>query len=199
MAMERGINAALHRLLFCLISFLFQNPFVKQRVGILLSLLLAGFSAFGQMTSNQVASVIAQSLTRANAFLLSGVTTNGVVAVVDREGFVLGVWSITTNPPSTLDVIDAITKAGTAAFLSSDQQALTSRTAGFIVQQQFPPGIKNRGPGPLVGVNFSNLGFSDVNHFKDPDTFDPLAFGGGGTNGGPITSLALAALSGLAG
>ncbi len=171
---------------------------MKWRVGILISFLTAGFAAFGQMTSNQVATVMAQALTRANDFLVSGATTNGVVAVVDREGFVLGVWSLKPNP-STLDVIDAITKAGTAAFLSSDQEALTSRSAGFIVQQHFPPSIKNTAPGPLVGVNFSTLSFSDVNHFKDPHTFDPLAFGGGGTNGAPITPLALASLSGLNG
>src|SRR5882724_1251144 len=150
------------------------------------------------MTSNQVATVMAQALTRANDFLVPGDITNGVVAVVDREGFVLGVWSLEPGP-SALDVIDAITKAGTAAFLSSDQQALTSRTAGFIVQQHFPPGIKNREPGPLVGVNFSNLSFSDVNRFKDPHTYDPLAPGGGGTNGAPITAVGLSALSGLAG
>lgn len=150
------------------------------------------------MTSNQVATVMAQALTRANDFLLAGDTTNGVVAVVDREGFVLGAWSLVPNP-SALDVIDAITKAGTAAFLSSDQEALTSRTAGFIVQQHFPPGIKNTPTGPLVGVNFSSMSFSDVNHFKDPHTYDPLAFGGGGTNGAPITPLGLSALSGLAG
>jgi uncharacterized protein GlcG (DUF336 family) len=150
------------------------------------------------MTSNDVATVMAQALTRANDFLVQGATTNGVVAVVDREGFVLGVWSLAPNP-SALDVIDAITKAGTAAFLSSDQQALSSRTAGFIVQQHFPPGIKNRPTGPLVGVNFSNLSFSDVNRFKNPDTYDGSVFGGGGTNGAPITPLGLAALSGLAG
>jgi uncharacterized protein GlcG (DUF336 family) len=181
-----------------LISLLFQNPNVKQRAGILLALLVASVSAVGQMTSNQVATVMAQALTRANDFVVSGATTNGVVAVVDREGFVLGVWSLAPSP-SALDVIDAITKAGTAAFLSSAQQALTSRTAGFIVQQHFPPGIKNREPGPLVGVNFSNMSISDVNHFKDPHTYDPLAFGGGGTNGAAITSLGLNALSGLAG
>jgi uncharacterized protein GlcG (DUF336 family) len=177
---------------------LFQNLSVKQRAIFLMSLFAAAISAFGQMTSNQVATVMAQALTRANDFLVSGATSNGVVAVVDREGFVLGVWSLAPNP-STLDVIDAITKAGTAAFLSSDQQALTSRSAGFIVQQHFPPGIRNTANGPLVGVNFSNLSFSDVNYFKDPRTYNPLAFGGGGTNGAPVTSLGLAALSGLGG
>lgn len=172
---------------------------MKPRAGIFFALLLtASFSTPAQMTSNQVATVMAQALTRANDFVVSGQATNGAVAVVDREGFVLGVWSLTPSP-SALDVIDAITKAGTAAFLSSDEEALTSRTAGFIVQQHFPPGIRNREPGPLVGVNFSNLSFSDVNHFKDPHTYDPLAPGGGGTNGAPVTSLGLSALSGLAG
>ena len=151
------------------------------------------------MTSNDVAQVIAQALTRANVFLTNGTSTNGVVAVVDREGFVLGVWSLKPLGQFDLNVIDAVTKAGTAAFLSSDQNAFSSRTAGFIVQQHFPPGIRNRPPGPLVGVNFSNMSFSDVNRFKNPYTYDPLAFGGGGTNGAPITPLSLAALSGLAG
>src|SRR6185295_8252482 len=83
---------------------------------------------------------------------------------------------------------------------SSGQEALSSRTAGFIVQQNFPPGIQNRPSGPLVGVNFSNLSFSDVNRFKNPHTnYSTIAFGGGGTNGAPITELGFAALSGLAG
>jgi uncharacterized protein GlcG (DUF336 family) len=150
------------------------------------------------MSSNEVAAVIAQAATRANFFVTNGTATNAVIAVVDREGFVLGVWSL-KSAPDPLDVIDAITKAGTAAFLSSTEQAFTSRTAGFIVQQHFPPGIVNRPPGPLVGVNFSNLSVSDVNRFKDPATYDPLAFGGGGTNGAPITPPGLAAISGLAG
>ena len=150
------------------------------------------------LSSNDVAAVMAQALTRANYFLTNGTATNGVVAVVDREGFVLGVWSLSSSP-TQLDVIDAITKAGTAAFLSSDQHAFSSRTAGFIVQQNFPPGIRNRPSGPLVGVNFSNMSFSDVNRFKDPQTYSTNAFGGGGTNGAPIAGLELAALSGLAG
>src|ERR1051325_5966259 len=83
-----------------------QNKHVTRRASILLSLFIASFSSFGQMTSNEVATVMAQALTRANDFLNSGATSNGVIAVVDREGFVIGVWSLATNPP-TLDVIDA--------------------------------------------------------------------------------------------
>ena len=152
--------------------------------------LLAALPVSGQMTSNDVATVIAQAATRAMA-----VSTNAVIAVVDREGFVLGVWSVNGATPSPLDLEDAITKAGTAAFLSSDQHAFSSRTAGFIVQQHFPPGIFNRPNGPLVGVNFSNLSFTDVNRFKNPHT---AALGGNsGTNGAPIAGVE--ALSGLAG
>ncbi|HYR57236.1 MAG TPA: heme-binding protein, partial [Chthoniobacteraceae bacterium] len=65
---------------------------------------------------------------------------------------------------------------GTAAYLSSNQDAFTSRTAGFIIQQHFPPGVRGAPPGPLVGVGFSNLFFSDVNRFKAiPPGFDPLS------------------------
>jgi len=151
-------------------------------------------SARAAMSLADVRTVLAQAATRAAAL-----STNSVIAVVDREGFVLGVWSVNGTTPSALDALDAITKAGTAAFLSSDQNAFPTRTAGFIVQQHFPPGIRNRPPGPLVGVNFSNLSFSDVSRFKNPQTYDAGAYGGGGTNGAPVAPLALASLSGLAG
>ena len=152
--------------------------------------LLAVLPVSGQMTSNDVATVIAQAAARAAA-----VSPNAVIAVVDREGFVLGAWSVNGAAPGALDLEDAITKAGSAAFLSSDQHAFSSRTAGFIVQQHFPPGIVNRPNGPLVGVNFSNLSFTDVNRFKDPHT---AVLGlNSGTNGTAIAGPA--ALSGLAG
>src|SRR6267142_1896845 len=174
-----------------------QTSPVRNPVRHLVLLVLTALPAFGQISNaNDVATILAQALTRASHFVESGMSTNPVVAVVDREGFVLGVRSLYTNA-NAFDVLDAITKAGTAAFLSSDQNAFTSRTAGFIVGQHFPPGIRNRPPGPLVGVNFSNLSFSDVNRFKDPATYDSAAYGGGGTNGGPIGGPP--ALSGLAG
>jgi len=150
------------------------------------------------MTSNEVVQVIAQGIARAQQ-----IEPDAVIAVVDREGYVLGVWSVNGAAPDPVTVLDAVTKAGTASFLSSDQHAFTSRTAGFIVQQHFPPMIENRTPGPLVGVNFSNLAFSDVNRFKNPHAgFDPLSLLSG-TNGGPIVTPpdvpGLTALSGLAG
>ena len=94
-------------------------------------------------------------------------------------------------------VANAIARAGTAAFLSSDQQAFTSRTAGFIVQQHFPPGVNNKPPGPLVGVNFSNLPFSDVNRLKDPAAYDPTLTSG--TNGGLVPTPITGGLAGTPG
>ncbi len=161
------------------------------QVGLVLLALVAR-AADTRMTSNEVAQVIAQAIARAQQ-----IEPDAVIAVVDREGFVLGVWSVNGAAPDPIDLLDAITKAGTASFLSSDQHAFTTRTAGFIVQQHFPPAIRNRPPGPLVGVNFSNMSFTDVNRFKNPHSgFDPFSLLGG-TNGDPIAGPA--PLTGLAG
>ena len=151
---------------------------------------LGAASAHAQMTSAEVARVITQAVSRAQQ-----ITPNAVIAVVDREGFILGVWSV-NGAPDANDVLDAITKAGTAAFLSSDQHAFTSRTAGFIVQQHFPPGFRNRPNGPLVGVNFSNLSFTDVNRFKNPHS-GYVSNGLSGINGAAVAGPA--PLTGLAG
>src|SRR5688572_7409540 len=139
------------------------------------------------MTATEVQTVIAQA-----ASVATRLSPRSVIAVTDREGFILGVWSILPSPPAAT-VANAIAKAGTAAYLSSDQHAFSSRTAGFIVQQSFPPGLRNRPPGPLVGVNFSNLAFSDVNRFKRP----PFTSLGGGLFTGPPAPLPVT--GGLAG
>ncbi len=56
----------------------------------------------------------------------------------------------------------AITKAGTASFFSTAGDAFTSRTAGFIIQEHFPPNVSNQQGGPLFGVQFSQLVCSDI-------------------------------------
>src|SRR5688572_8020415 len=143
----------------------FERIFTMRRwfaASFLLTTLLFPISVRAQITSNEVRTVIQQA-----ASLSVNLSPNAVIAVADREGFVLGIWSVINNPPAGV-VANALAKAGTAAYLSSDRHAFTSRTAGYIVQQHFPPGIENRPPGPLVGVNFSNLQFSDVNHFWAP-------------------------------
>lgn len=120
-------------------------------------------SAAAQLTEADVRQIITQAASRA-----AQISPNSVIAVTDREGFVLGVWNVRGGEPSAPEIATCVSKAGTASYLSSDQNAFTSRTAGFIIQQHFPPGVKNTPTGPLVGVGLSNLFFSDINKFKAP-------------------------------
>jgi uncharacterized protein GlcG (DUF336 family) len=104
----------------------------------------------------------------------------GVFAVVDRVGNVLGVYRMTGTPVTVkitsnrgvvgglenLDVpteLAAIAKAVTGAYLSSEGNAFSTRTASQIVQQAFNPGESNAPSGPLFGVQFSQLPCSDLN------------------------------------
>jgi uncharacterized protein GlcG (DUF336 family) len=116
-----------------------------------------------QLTATDVQLIISQAITRAVQ-----ISPNSVIAVTDREGDVLGVWNVRGGEPSNDEIASCVSKAGTASYLSSDQNAFTSRTAGFIIQQHFPPGVRNTSPGPLVGVGLSNLFFSDINKFRKP-------------------------------
>ena len=126
-----------------------------------------------QLTLEDVQTIIAQAVTKATK-----IDPNAIIAVADREGFVLGVWDVAGRTGGKGDLLieggispvgGAIREAGTASYLSSDGNAFTSRTAQFIIQQNFPPGIRNTGNGPLVGVEFSNLPYSDVNRFRRID------------------------------
>jgi uncharacterized protein GlcG (DUF336 family) len=116
------------------------------------------------LTAADVQRIIGQAVTRAVQ-----VSPNSVIAVTDREGYVLAVWVVRGGAATAGEIATAVSKAGTAAYLSSNQNAFTSRTAGFIIQQHFPPGVNNTGTGPLVGVGLSNLFVSDVNRFKKTD------------------------------
>ena len=141
------------------------------RILTLLLSLAMGLRAAEQLSQTDVERIFAQAVTYA-----AQADPRAVISVVDREGFVLGVWSVQAgNGPSAGVIAGAVSRAGTAAFLSSNQDAFTSRTAGFIIQQHFPPGVRGTPPGPLVGVGFSNLFYSDVNRFKAiPPGFNPL-------------------------
>ncbi len=95
---------------------------------------------------------------------------NAVIAIVDRDGNALLVRRANgSNSVTATERAIAVAKACTAIFLSSNGEAFTSRTAGFIIQQNFPPGVLNTAPGPLVGVGFSSLAFSDINYFHAVD------------------------------
>src|SRR5258706_9256606 len=140
----------------------------------------------GTLSTSEVQTIISQSVS--TAVQLNCPVT---VAVTDREGNVLGVFKMTGAPSSTqlrgggpgpsqvpspltgfvpvgLDgtivpaKLAAISKAGTASLFSTSGNAFTSRTAGFIIQEHFPPGIDFRSGGPLFGVQFSSLPCSDI-------------------------------------
>lgn len=145
----------------------------------------------GNLTADDVRTVIAQAVSAAVA-LGRPVT----VAVTDKEGNVLGVFTMTgapnrtqfrgnagfnqePNDPATGLVaqglegtnlvpalnpvrLAAISKAGTASFFSTQGNAFTTRSAGFIIQEHIPPGVDFRPGGPLFGVQFSQLPCSDI-------------------------------------
>src|SRR5205814_6149908 len=144
---------------------------LRARFFFVVGLVLWPLLAKAQLTAVDVQTIINQATTRAIQ-----ISPNSVIAVTDREGDVLAVSRMNGTTPSALDISSCVSKAGTAAYLSSNQNAFTSRTAGFIIQQHFPPGVRNTAPGPLVGVGLSNLFTSDINKFRAPGsviTFSP--------------------------
>lgn len=123
--------------------------------------------------------IIARAVAEAQA---QGVAAT--IAVVDRVGNVLAVFemqgaltsvTITSAPdagqkgadgglegvpvPATLA---AIAKAVTGAYLSSEGNGFTTRTASQIVQDHFNPKEFKQPSGPLFGVQFSQLPCSDL-------------------------------------
>jgi uncharacterized protein GlcG (DUF336 family) len=66
--------------------------------------------------------------------------------------------------PVLLNIDDqaAIAKAITGAYLSSEGNAFSTRTAGQIVQEHFAPQEAFQAGGPLFGVQFSQLACSDL-------------------------------------
>jgi len=138
------------------------------------------------LTSADVETVLAQAVAEAKAENASVYT----IAVVDRVGNVLAVFDkgtqtvlIASNTdasgnatisggleglilptaavPAEIDTLAAISKAVTGAYLSSEGNAFSTRTASQIVQQNFNPGEVDQPGGPLFGVQFSQLACSD--------------------------------------
>lgn len=145
-----------------------------------------------------VETVVAQAVAEAQA---RGV--NATIAVVDRVGNVLAVFrmnaaatAVTVTSPDVnvdgglegVDIVPdsmaAITKAVTAAYLSTEGNAFSTRTASQIVQDHFNPLDDQQPAGPLFGVQFSQLPCSDL----------MLRWAGGAPTAGPFRSpLGLAA------
>src|SRR5688572_14953283 len=77
-----------------------------------------GFAA-EHLTQADVERVLAQGVHYAKRY-----SPHSVIAVVDREGFTLGVWDVDGgSPPSPGVLAGAVGRAGAAAFLSSNQNA----------------------------------------------------------------------------
>ena len=119
---------------------------------------------------------------------VNSVNADMIVAVVDRAGFVLGVFR-TQNAPAMavgnfgqmLDANDvAVALARTGAFFSNDQAPLSSRTVRFISGIHFPPGVTNQPPADLYGIENTNRGCALVNSTGFQSQIPPsLALGGG--------------------
>ncbi|MBX7144247.1 MAG: heme-binding protein [Oligoflexia bacterium] len=141
---------------------------------------------------------------------LAGAQKLGVAAtfaVLDRVGNVLAVYAMdgaasTTRFDGQLSAVGglegavvpstlaAISKAGTGAYLSSQGNAFSTRTASQIIQENFNPGELNQPGGPLFGVQFSQLSCSDVT-VRDRGAAGSLASGGKFNLGGGIGPRAL--------
>jgi uncharacterized protein GlcG (DUF336 family) len=135
-----------------------------------------------RLTSADVEAIIAQGVAEAAAWSMP--TT---LAVVDRVGNVLAVWRTGADAPRRVliasapdgsggsaifggvegidgrtDALAAIAKALTGAYLSSEGNAFSTRTASQIVQEHFNPGESFQPGGPLFGVQISQLACSDL-------------------------------------
>ena len=137
----------------------------------------AATSAQDFLTQGDVERIVAQAVGEAQARNM-----RVHVAIVDRVGNVLATYAM-TGAPATIEVrsplgvtggldgiragtipasLSAITKAITGAYLSSNGNAFSTRTAGQIVQEHFNPNEAHQPSGPLYGVQFSQLTCSDV-------------------------------------
>jgi uncharacterized protein GlcG (DUF336 family) len=160
----------------------------------------ANFQALAPLTVADVQTIIAQAVTQAVAS-----NVQATIAVADRGGNVLGVFQMTNAPLTTLigsslspscaegvaqpgicglegqrvpATLAAISKAGTGAFLSSNGNAFSTRTASDIIQEHRPVSVSFVMSGPLFGVQFSSLPCTDIKN--NP----PLPLGLAGDPGG---------------
>ena len=101
------------------------------------------------------------------------------VAVVDRMGRILGLYTRGATLAGAADV--AVTLARTGAFFSNDQAPLSSRTVRFISGIHYPPGVPNTANAALYGIENTNRGCR-VDGF-DPSLDAPRSIAGAGLNG----------------
>ena len=127
------------------------------------------------LTQGDVNTIVLQAVNEATAR-----GKPATIAVIDRVGNVLAVTQMTGAPTAAtvtsqtgvttgLENVSvptpaaALAKAYTGAYLSSNGNAFSTRTANQIIQQHFNPGVIDTPAGPLFGVQFSQLACSDFN------------------------------------
>jgi uncharacterized protein GlcG (DUF336 family) len=120
--------------------------------------------------NNIVAQAVAKANTTASAAGLRSLNnanlrpTKMVIAVVARDGKLLQVYAQPDAWVGSQDI--AIAKARTAAFFSSDENALTSRIIGVLSQAHNPDGTG--GAGPLWGIGNSNqIGITGSQEYRN--------------------------------
>lgn len=126
------------------------------------------------LAESDVAAIVQQAIAATK-----GLGTAGTFAVLDRVGNVLALYQMPgANRSTTINggigasgllegltvpaTLAAISKAGTGAYLSSQGNAFSTRTASQIIQEHFLPRQSNQPGGPLFGVQFSQLVCGDV-------------------------------------
>jgi uncharacterized protein GlcG (DUF336 family) len=129
-------------------------------------------SAKANLTAAEATTILGQAASQAKP--------GQMIVVIDSEGITLGILGMkgfddyvapdgtTTFPPTGIFsereqlIRTAAARARTAAFFGSNENAFTTRTARFIIQDHFPQNVKNTPGGPLYGVQFSSYRGSDT-------------------------------------
>src|SRR5215467_3195233 len=129
---------------------------------------------------------------------VNSVNVDMIVAVVDRAGFVLGIFRTQSAPTTATGNFGqaegandlAVALARTGAFFSNDQAPLSSRTVRFISGIHFPPGVSNQPPADLYGIENTNRGCTLINDPNFTSQLPPSLTLGGGFGPGIITGKA---------
>jgi uncharacterized protein (TIGR03437 family) len=106
--------------------------------------------------------------------------------VLDPDGLERVSLPLAGAPPPFNDAaaLAAISKAGTAAFFSTQGSAISTRTASFIINEHMPKQTRFAAGGALFGVQFSQLPCGDIRGLVPPAPLPPLPLGLSGDPGG---------------
>ena len=184
-------------------TVLIVGMFLSLGIAVLLALLLWGCGSRSTSPISPPLPPVVQPLEASDVqnivqAAVNSVNVDMVVAVVDRAGFILGVFR-TQNAPvmatgnfaQTQDANDlAVALARTGAFFSNDQAPLSSRTVRFISGIHFPPGVTNQPAADLYGIENTNRGCALVNDPNFTSKIPPSLTLGGGLGLGVITGKA---------